>query len=476
MLLLLLGIACRDKLDSRGSPTDSAGLPHTATPPTETGAPDSETDTESELESETETGAETETETETETEHTEPPPTWAAGQADAQIACAIAEAEGLATRLWWPSSEDARHGAVPVFVRVGGAGSVGWDIGHDPALATQNGAAVVQFLRPGTADPDGSASGGVDDFGGPGVRDAFACAVRFVRGEVNTLDGASREDLAPFLPGFVVGTGLSLGGGHVLNAAVGDATLPVDGVVMWESPLTDQITLQEMSPFGTLVGNFEPGSCTLDGGCPFPGRQEILRYHRSGVLWADANRDDVLDAGEAYFRPLIDQITGFSYVSTEMHAEVEANAAAVFAPVGGVPADWQDAASTEAFWLGWDAVASLRAVRDSGDDRPMFVLGSRLDHAQLVHEHTRVGLEGVSGARFFRLNPDSTYLGGLGETDLLEFPANTVVDDPVVLDALNEPRPDRQLLAAELEVVDRLHADVWDDDLDDVLFPVAITE
>ena len=419
---------------------------------------------------------ETGTETETETEHTEPPPTWDAGQADAQIDCPIAGAEGLATRLWWPSSKGARHGAVPVFVRVGGAGSVGWDIGHDPALATENGAAVVQFLRPGTADPDGSASGGVDDFGGPGVRDAFACTVRFVRGEVGALDGASREDLAPFLPGFVVGTGLSLGGSHVLNAAVGDATLPVDGVVMWESPLTDQITLQEMSPFGALVDNFEPGSCTLDGGCPFPGRQESLRYHMSGVLWADTDGDDVRDASETYFRPLIDQITGFSFVSTEMHAEVEANAAAVFAPVGGVPADWQDAASTEAFWLGWDAVVSLRQVRDAGDDRPMFVLGSRFDHAQIVHEHTRVGLEGVSGARFFRLNPDSAYLGGLGETDLLEFPGNTVVDDPAVLDALNEPRPDRQLLAAELELVDRLHAGVWDDDLDAVLIPVVPTE
>jgi hypothetical protein len=31
-------------------------------------------------------------------------------------------------------------------------------------------------------------------------------------------------------------------------------------------------------------------------------------------------------------------------------------------------------------------------------------------------------------------------------------------------------------LAAELELVDRLHADVWDDDLDAVLIPVVPTE
>ena len=84
--------------------------------------------------------------------------------------------------------------------------------------------------------------------------------------------------------------------------------------------------------------------------------------------------------------------------------------------------------------------------------------------------------EGLIGADFFRFLPDASYLSGLGFETSMEVDAGVVVDDPVTLSLLPDPRPDVQVLAAELELADRLHSSIWDADLSEPIFGVTQLE
>lgn len=386
------------------------------------------------------------------------------GVADVQIPCATAEPEGLAVRLWWPAADSGRHlSQAPVLVRVGGAGSVGFDIGHDPSLAVEQGAAVVQFLRPGVSD-DGRASGGIDDFGGASTSDSLACVVAYLDGEVDPIDGETFAAQVPHAS-VTIATGISVGGNLVLNAA--HQGMPVDGVVLWESPLVDQLVLQEPTlAGGVLDPDFVPGSCTLDGGCPFPERGPRLRWsdlHDS--LYQDLDTDGFLDDEEPAYTGLKELSTDVAmFYSRELAAEAEHYAFAVDTP----PTWWQTDAERDAFWSQWDSTEALVAIRD-GSTTPFVYLARGVDHVQLVHDHVLVAQEGLIGADFFRLNADAAYIDTLGGGQVSEQPAGTTVTDLGALDALPMVDVPKHLLSGELELADRAWLGVWDPDLDGVL-------
>ncbi len=371
-----------------------------------------------------------------------PAPSLPPGMADAVVACAPTGDQGLAVRVWWPAGSSARHlSTTPVFVRVGGAGSVGWDIGHDPANAVGQGAAVVQLLRPGDTDGEG-VSGGED---GP----AFASAVPNA--------------------GVVVLTGLSVGGNMALIAtAQGGAD--VDGVVLWESPLVDQLVLEEPTVDGAVDPRFTPGSCTLAGGCPFPGRTDALRWSDgANRLYQDDDGDGFADPDETTWEGArVLRTDAAQFYSRELWAQANESAFAIDTP----PSWWPDAAALDAFWAGWDATSALTQI-EAGSGLPFFYLARGVDHVQLVHDHVLIGQRALVNASFFRLNADSSYVGTLAGADVAEQDAGVVITDLDALDALPMVDVHAQVLGAELELADRLFLDVWEPDLSAPLLPLS---
>ncbi len=369
-----------------------------------------------------------------------------------QVACDAAGDEGLALHVL--------AGAVPryddgyaVFVRVWPDHRPGFEEVLPSPPALERGAVVVTLLEPGTS-MDGHASGGPVGESGTARVEAVNCALRYVRG-----------DTFPVTAGPVVLTGVSFGAGTVMHAALEPLA---DGAVLFEAPLVDQLVTLEPTPQRTLDPSFVPGTCTLDGGCPFPGRGPALVWSGSD-LFHDLNSDRVKDDGEPVLALMQDPTGGsLGLPSVELFDEVAANSATVFD--AAVPARWPTRAATLAYWASRDATVPLQRVRDEGLGRWLFI-ATATDHVQVLHEHVRVMQEALPHAAWFRLDPDAAYLSLVGAPAGLEFPAFATVADPDAPGALPEAPDGLITLAAELELADRAHANDWSDDLDAVLAP-----
>lgn len=353
------------------------------------------------------------------------------------VDCEVAGSEGIAVRISRP--ETPRHdGGTPVLVRVNPPSRLGYDEPFPDRDALDAGAAVVRFLDVGTAQ-DGQTSGGTSDGAGASRLSAIAC----VLSEVRTIVPEA---------GVVVLTGYSQGGNAAVMARVG-----ADAVVLWEPPLVDQLVLVEPSPQGIVDPTFTEATCTLDGGCPFPGRAEALRWDPGeSRIFHDLDGDGLLGE-EPSWKPLPDEVNGTAgFLSLEMYDEIAANELAVFG--GPRPAKWPSRIQTVQFWSSRDATSALKALRDGGGGRFLLV-ASALDHVQAFHEHERIALEAFAGAEWWRVNPDAAYSGAA------EIAAGVEPD----WSALPEEADAAMVLAAELEMADRAAHGDWSADLDQEL-------
>jgi hypothetical protein len=369
----------------------------------------------------------------------------------AQVGCPEAAGdEGIA--IWLRLPGQSRHpGAIPVIFEVGPYFYAGFDErpGPDgPVIA--RGAAVLRFLDPGTTSTDGAwTSGGVEDPGGPARLAAIRCVADWVRG----------PSFPAELGAFVV-VGLSSGGNPVvLDVADG---LPVDGTVLWESPLLDQLMMKEPGQRGEdgaiafVDPTFEAGTCTLASGCPFPGRGPQLRVPPGAhpTVFRDLDGDGVLGAGEPFYE------LNEGIPSLELWDEVAAqDPAIVFG--GPIPGTWPSRPEVVAWWASRAATPGLVALKAQGGGN-FLLIGTRDDHVQLFHEHERLALEALAGAHFVRLNPDAAYVAEVGGTLVEADPGPDLSNLPELPDAV-------LIQAAELELVDRVAAGVWDPDLDEVI-------
>ena len=367
-----------------------------------------------------------------------------------QLACDAAGAEGLAVHVLAPATPRYEDGYA-VFVRVWPDHRPGFEEVLPSAPALAQGAVVVTLLEPGTS-MDGHASGGPVGESGAARVASIGCVLRYVR-----------SGDFPVTVGPVVLTGISFGGGPVLHAAMEPLA---DAVVLFEAPLVDQLVTLEPTPQRIIDPSFTPGTCTLDAGCPFPGRGPALVWDGDDVFH-DLDADRVRDDGEPVLA-LMQDPTGDSLglPSLELFDEVAANAATVFP--AGTPARWPSRTATQTYWAFRDATVPLQRVRDEGIGRWLFIATAE-DHVQVLHEHVRVMQEALPHAAWFRLDPDAAYLSLVGAPAGLEFPAFSTVQDPDATGALPEAPDGLITLAAELEVADRAHADDWSDDLDAVL-------
>ena len=350
-----------------------------------------------------------------------------ASQVVEQVACDGAGDEGLAVQITRPTTP--RYGDVtPVFVDVGGAGETGFQ----PTADVDQGAVDVQFLDAGTTDGTWASGGTFDEYG-PNRLAAVACAV-----------DRAREEGDP-----VVLIGRSMGGDAALLADV-----DVDATVLFESPLVDQLVLSEPSPGGLVDPTFVPGSCSLDGGCPFPGRSTDLRFDQG--LYRDLDGDGGRGAAEPAYQ--LAHGPDRPYPSR-----------ALLADAGSVLPEAPSLADVDAFWATRDAGPALRDVRDGRRDGRFLFVSTATDHVQVFHEHLRLAEEGLSHASFFRVNPDSAYSGAS-----LETPAGEVIVDPEAEGALPELPDSAMILAASLEMADRAHDGNWTPDLSAPLYAIDV--
>ncbi len=350
-----------------------------------------------------------------------------------EVDCAVAGPQGLAVRVERPPAP--RHEAgTPVFVRVNPPGRLGFDEVYPDQAAIEAGAAVIRFLDVGTSQ-DGQTSGGTFDGAGASRLEALRCVL------------AEARRLVPEASVVVV-TGFSQGGNAVMAAHDG-----ADAVVVWEPPLVDQLVMVEPTAGGVADPTFVEGTCTLDGGCPFPGREDSLRWDESeSKIFHDLDGDGVLGAEPSY-RGLKDEVGGtLGFVSVELWDAIAADEEAVFG--GSAPANWPSRIELVQFWAPRDATAALRDLRDGAGGRFLLVATAD-DHVQAVHDHERILVEALSGADWWRVNPDSAY-SGTGEVPAGEAPDWEGL--PEISDAL-------LVLSAELEMADRFVHDVWDADL-----------
>lgn len=354
------------------------------------------------------------------------------------VPCPVAGELGLAVHVQVPAQSRFTD-KFPVVIRVPPASTSGFAETFPAADLLRQGVAVVRFLSPGET-AQGSLSGGTDDGKGANRLAALGCVAAWV------------VDDFPVPVGGLVVTGLSNGGTQVLAAG----PLPVDAIVLWESPLVDQLITNEPAPSGIVDPHFTPGSCTL-ARCPFPGRAENLRWNGE-ALWDDVDGDGTA-VDEPILRLLPDPDGGRGFVSRELWDEVDANVATVFA--GDVPRDWPTRAATNAFWAPRDATIALQTP-----PARVWYLASAQDHVQTFHEPVRVAQLALGAIPFFRVNPDAAYLQALGASVDLEYPAGTLVADPEAEGALPELSDATFVVAAELEAIDRIAHDTWVPDLD----------
>jgi hypothetical protein len=369
---------------------------------------------------------------------------------DLVIPCDVAGDAGLAVRIWRPA--EPRYGELaPIFVRTGGLGTVAYQIHLDQGPARAEGAVVVQHIPPGQAGQEAS-SGGVDDRFGQNWNDGLRCVLAYV-------DSAEFAEQVPEGAGPRIGTGLSLSGGNLVNVLADDPSL-ADGAVLWESPLVADVILSELSPGGVADPLFVVGSCSLDGGCPVPGRGEQLRWSQADdAPFEDRDDDGVVGDQEAAYRGMADPSVGEKPL---FHSPSLFSDAADLAK----PEWWPAEADVEDFWSPRDASAALQDIRDLGSSVAFIYVARSDDHVQVLHEHVRLGQEGLIGADFFRLNPDDAYADHGREN-----PAGVMVEGVDLSDKLPTRSWEDLVLGAELELADRVFFGTWDVDLDATLNP-----
>jgi hypothetical protein len=327
---------------------------------------------------------------------------------DVVVPCLELASGAVDVRIWWP--DPVRTGSPPALVyRVGGADSDGYEINFGTSGLLMNGVGVIQHLAPIN-----------EDFWRTDEQAAIACVVDYIRGVPAEIGE---------VPSLTI-TGLSLGGNTVLNSVI-DRALDVDGVVLWESPLVDELILLETSPEMMVDPTLVEGGCTLDAGCLFDGRAARLGFDAvTGQLFVDADEDGKHDEEEAYYhREVADG--GYAY-----SRELTSLAQSLFFEESTLPTGWISGAQLDEFWSAKDATEALISVRDNGSKVPFTYVTAQIDHVQLVQEHILLAIEGLSGSDHFLVN-DAT----ASDIDLATLPnesASTLV------------------LSAELAMVDTL--------------------
>ena len=360
---------------------------------------------------------------------------------------------------------------------------------HRVNETTQIGAITVSYLWPERVDPDsGAQSEGVYDYGGPDSLAVLRDVIRFASGLAPDVDGHYIADLLGVTPitenvGLFASSHAGVVATNVL-AHYGSEIPTVKYLIGRENPTRDEMYPLELGYFddqGSPVynpfydeGNYSPITVTVV---------------YSSVGWYQENEDD---PGRPYFAAydgipehiLYGEIGPKLWDNKRYYSRALTQALYDNDAFGQDP--WPDdlATITEtlAAWPYRITVHNYPTLTTSAPNLKVMLVFAERDHVQAASSkpHIHQAWDGFRGAGLWvRMNPDRAYVEQVqAEGPFGDYPDNDANTEP---GDWSDARPlgyphlqwSRQIvwLASVAEMADRVRADNWDDNLDEVLYP-----
>lgn len=439
----------------------------------------------------------------TETPESPTPEDMTAGSMTVQVESSVASDVGIATRIFYPSTSNARYleGAPIALVVPGGWGGGSLSPEGVNSFADTYGYIIVEFLMPGVSS-DGVESGGTFDYRGSDSMVAIRDVLNYLAGLNEDTNNNTILDNIPFAYVDNIGIlGKSNGGNlSLITLAEEKDSLPdISWFVAWESPIGDQYAAVELNnnPYYT------PGTCNVVT-CPLTGMEETFRFDPNAkTLAQDSHQETILlpgvfyldtdgsesftyDPAEFMFKPINGKGSDVEppkwFQSREFMKTLQKNLATV---MNGEPIpDWLSTESESIdFWVLHDSAPRISEVSTAFPNILTMHLGSVNDHVQDVvdYPHAYSHIKGWldSGHVFTRLNPDASYMSAVSGFASSYFPDNnantsvprTSVSNYMVVDKISGVAIDPYLeIAGMLELMDRTYTSDLSENLDDVIY------
>ena len=398
----------------------------------------------------------------------------------------------IVVRIECPAQPRYTEGA-PVVVEVG-TWFVSYNNFHRVNDTKRIGAVTLSYLWPGRLDAEtGLQSDGVYDYGGPVSLAALKDVIRFALGLTPDVDGRYISEVVTVpLVGENVGLFASSHSGVVATnvlAYFGEEIPTVKYLVGRENP-----TREEMYPLE--IGYFD--------GAPSEQNKVLNPFFREDLYSPDTVIVDYSTVGwyqpqgEAVGRPYfaakgaipqhilghdkIPQMWNKRYYSRAItHALLDNGALTL----ENWPEYLATPAETDAHWPYRIAVYNYPAIGSKLPDLKVMLVFSRYDHVQAAttKPHIHQAWDGFHfGAHLWvRMNPDRAYVRSVDENYGLAFPDNLANREPgnwIYIEDWGFPTDSRVRedvwLASVAEMADRVHMNNWDENLDEVFFPVLL--
>jgi hypothetical protein len=412
----------------------------------------------------------------------------------------FAGSEGVWVRVAPPSRPRYAEGA-PVVVHVpGGLGAGG--VGTAPARLGDFGFIDIALLFPGgesgpPVDGKPLRSGGTYDSRGPASVRALADVIRFATGRLKSTEGKSIQEYLGQTKALTDQVGLigwSLGG-TTIAAALGMHGQELRGVKWYashESPYGEGVINGEFGTHGAPSSFYDAATGTLDlsglkygqelpvtlMGRPLAGAEQLR-----GSLYLDGNGNGVYDQGSDFvfngmFLP--GPPPNVFYSPSLTRAAIEKK---VF------PSQWPahiaTLKQTAEAWRIRDGMSNIPGAVKNVPELAVIVFAGDIDHVQSTADHRHILLQyggwQQAGARWTRLNPDTSYVEmvlGRKAAGAPQNPAGAKFDRRNIRQAVMPEPPEgpsdpEALTAAACELADRTRKNEWRPTLDAVLFPDA---
>ena len=365
---------------------------------------------------------------------------------------------------------------------------------HRVNQTTRIGAICVSYLWPEAQDVDtGARSEGVYDYGGPRSLEALRDVIRFAAGLAPDVDGHYLDELVGVTAlGSNVGLWASSHAGVVATNVVAyhGAEFPtVKYLIGRENPTRDEMYALEL-------GHFDDEGVPIFNPFYYPDDYSPTDLHidYSTVGWYDQEGSPARPyhaAGNGSPEHILHETISPKmwgdkrYYSRRLTQALLDNGALTLADW---PEDLATPAETQQAWTSRITVDNYpRLLTQAPDLKVMLVFADR-DHVQAAIDkpHIHQAYDGFHHAAdlWVRMNPDRAYVEQTaGSRPLQEYPdceANTEPTDWSDARQWGYPVPDWARedvwLAAVAEMADRVQADNWDTNLDEVLYEYSPTE
>jgi hypothetical protein len=358
----------------------------------------------------------------------------------------------------------------------------------------------VSYLWPGMA-AQGASSDGVFDYGMENSIQALHDVILFASGEIPNVDGFYLADLVTIRPEYSnVGIyAFSHPGQAAVNvlALYGDELSGVGYFVGRENPTIDKLTAVEvgyfdnnrhpvLNPLYQYPMDYQPTDITIDySSILWDGSYTESGSNWVGIPYFDLNGNGNLDSADFPLGLRVPAVNGKRVYSAELVSALMANDA--FTDLGGWPSDLAPLDLVEELWAFNDSSQRYPEIGRLLPGLKVMLVFAQFDHVQPASDkpHIHQAFDGFfHGARLWvRLNPDQTYVAwanpGLGR-NYQEHDANQEPSDWLTIDSWGHTNIGgaAQLvpLAAIAEMADRTQADIWDADLDGLLFEFSFQQ